>query len=98
MNDRRMDDWADSQSEILEELSSLMRADASRKALNAELREQSAEDHFLQVQAEIKNSPLLLKTFKALKERFITDPIYRAGTDEGFVECVEMMDLSEGDD
>ena len=98
MNDRRMDDWADSQSDVLKELSALRSAASKKNEEQKVLVESSVADNFLLVQSEIRSNPLLFKTFKTLKERFLTDPLYRGATDQRFVECVEMMDLSEGDE
>lgn len=92
MNDRRMDDWADSQSDVLKELEVLMLKSQKKESMEDK---EKAIDAFLTVQSEIKSSPLLYKTFKELKARFLADPMYRAGTNELFVEVVEMMDLDE---
>ena len=92
---RRMDDLADSKSEVLGELSRLLKSAEVETTEKKNVSNDAALEQFFVLQAQIKADPKLLETFRGLKERFQTDEVYRTATDQLFVEAVEMMDLDE---
>lgn len=67
--------------------------DAAAKQARAAEEELSQLEQFATMEMEIKESPKKLAAFKALQEKFASDPAYTAKVNPLFVQAVMMLKL-----
>lgn len=94
-------DWkAAMQSEIFREFVAISLAEKNKKEAEEKLIRKANKkelpeivEQFDSLEAQIKNDPKKLAGFRALQEKFATDPEYTAGVDNLFVEAVMLLNL-----